>query len=137
MLIHYEASAVNSVFRNEHLNNEDHYCVRVVEPTRMKGEVGDGGLGDNGSAGDGAPRQAIVAAIAGGKRSASLGGEGARLASEAAVDAAVAAYQRGDLLPGDATALKGVFNTPSVSSPTLPLISRLSTSCPSLAHCVW
>lgn len=38
-----------------------------------------------------------------------MGGEGARLASTAAVDAAVAAYQRGELLPGDATALKGVF----------------------------
>lgn len=136
MLIHYEASAVNSVFRNEHLNNEDHYCVRVVEPTRMKGEVGDGGLGDNGSAGDGAPRQAIVAAIAGGKRSASLGGEGARLASEAAVDAAVAAYQRGDLLPGDATALKGVFkhalrvvSDVAVDQPSVDIVSFACSLC--------
>lgn len=101
MLIHYEASVVDSVFKNERLNNEDHYCVKVVEPIRMEG--------DSGSTGDEAPRQVIIAAVAGGKRSASMGGEGARLASTAAVDAAVAAYQRGELLPGDATALKGVF----------------------------
>lgn len=101
MLIHYEASVVDSVFKNEHLNNEDHYCVKVVEPIRMEG--------DSGSTGDEAPCQVIIAAVAGGKRSASMGGEGARLASAAAVDAAVAAYQRGELLPGDATALKGVF----------------------------
>ena len=101
MLIHYEASVVDSVFKNEHLNNEDHYCVKVVEPIRMEG--------DSGSTGDEAPCQVIIAAVAGGKRSASMGGEGARLASMAAVDAAVAAYQRGELLPGDATALKGVF----------------------------
>lgn len=101
MLIHYEASVVDSVFKNEHLNNEDHYCVKVVEPIRMEG--------DSGSTGDEAPCQVIIAAVAGGKRSASMGGEGARLASTAAVDAAVAAYQRGELLPGDATALKGVF----------------------------
>lgn len=101
MLIHYEASVVDSVFKNEHLNNEDHYCVKVVEPIRMEG--------DSGSTGDEAPYQVIIAAVAGGKRSASMGGEGARLASMAAVDAAVAAYQRGELLPGDATALKGVF----------------------------
>ena len=101
MLIHYEASVVDSVFKNEHLNNEDHYCVKVVEPIRMEG--------DSGSTGDEAPYQVIIAAVAGGKRSASMGGEGARLASTAAVDAAVAAYQRGELLPGDATALKGVF----------------------------
>ena len=101
MLIHYEASVVDSVFKNEHLNNEDHYCVKVVEPIRVEG--------DSGSTGDEAPHQVIIAAVAGGKRSASMGGEGARLASAAAVDAAVAAYQRGELLPGDATALKGVF----------------------------
>lgn len=101
MLIHYEASVVDSVFKNEHLNNEDHYCVKAVEPIRMEG--------DSGSTGDEAPCQVIIAAVAGGKRSASMGGEGARLASTAAVDAAVAAYQRGELLPGDATALKGVF----------------------------
>lgn len=101
MLIHYEASVVDSVFKNEHLNNEDHYCVKVVEPIRMEG--------DSGSTGDEVPYQVIIAAVAGGKRSASMGGEGARLASTAAVDAAVAAYQRGELLPGDATALKGVF----------------------------
>ena len=101
MLIHYEASVVDSVFKNEHFNNEDHYCVKAVEPIRMEG--------DSGSTGDEAPCQAIIAAVAGGKRSASMGGEGARLASTAAVDAAVAAYQRGELLPGDATALKGVF----------------------------
>lgn len=101
MLIHYEASVVDSVFKNEHLNNEDHYCVIVVEPIRMEG--------DSGSTGDEAPCQVIIAAVAGGKRSASMGGEGARFASAAAVDAAVAAYQRGELLPGDATALKGVF----------------------------
>lgn len=101
MLIHYEASVVDSVFKNEHLNNEDHYCVKVVEPIRMEG--------DSGSTGDEAPCQVIIAAVAGGKRSASMGGEGARFASAAAVDAAVAAYQRGELLPGDATALKGVF----------------------------
>ena len=101
MLIHYEASMLNTVFKNEHLNNEDHYCVKVIEPIRMEG--------DSGSAGDEAPRQVIIAAVAGGKRSASMGGDGARLASAAAVDSAVAAYQRGELLPGDATALKGVF----------------------------
>ena len=101
MLIHYEASMLNTVFKNAHLNNEDHYCVKVIEPIRMEG--------DSGSTGDEAPRQVIIAAVAGAKPSASLGGEGARLASAAAVDAAVGVYQRGELLPGDATALKGVF----------------------------
>lgn len=109
MLIHYEANVASRSHELDRLDSQDHYCVRVIEPSRAEGGVGDYRLSGNGSTGDVVPRQVIVAAVAGAKPSASLGGEGARLASAAAVDAAVGVYQRGELLPGDATAFKGVF----------------------------
>lgn len=108
MLIHYETSVTGRAHELNRHDGQDHYCVRVVEPSHTVGEVGDYHLA-GGSTGDAVPRQTIIAAIAGGKSSASLGGEGARLASEAAADAVVAVCQRGELRPGDATALKGVF----------------------------
>lgn len=83
--------------------------MRVAEPPRAFGAVGDGDTDGGGSVTDAAPRQAIVAAVAGGMPSMILSGEGAHLASEAAVDAAAEAYRRGELVPGDASALKGVF----------------------------
>ncbi|MFR7733881.1 MAG: protein phosphatase 2C domain-containing protein [Collinsella sp.] len=55
------------------------------------------------------PGRAIVAAVADGVSSMILSGEGAHLASEAAVDAAAEAFVHGELVPGDASALKGVF----------------------------
>lgn len=109
MLIHYEASVASARHEIQGCGNREHCCVQVVEPPRAFGTAGDGGPGGGGSATDAAPRQEIVAAVAGGMPSMILGGEGAHLASEAAVDAAAEAYRRGELVPGDASALKGVF----------------------------
>ena len=109
MLIHYEASVASARHEIQGCGNREHCCVQVVEPPRAFGTAGDGGPDGGGSATDAAPRQAIVAAVAGGMPSMILSGEGAHLASEAAVDAAAEAYRRGELVPGDASALKGVF----------------------------
>lgn len=107
MLIHYEASVTGPSHELQGRSNQDCHCVRVVEVPRTKG------------AGDAAescetptaptPRQVIVAAVADGVSSMILSGEGAHLASETAVDAAAEAFVRGELVPGDASALKGVF----------------------------
>ena len=64
---------------------------------------------ENSTMGGTTRRRAIVAAVADGRSSMILSAEGARLASEAAVDAAAEVYRRGELVPGDASALKGVF----------------------------
>ena len=88
-------------------SNQDCHCVRVVEVPRTK-EAGDA-TGSREAPAAPSPRQAIVAAVADGVSSMILSGEGARLASEAAVDAAAEAFVRGELVPGDASALKGVF----------------------------
>ena len=109
MLIHYEASVASARHEIQGCGNREHCCVRVAEPPRAFGAVGDGDTDGGGSVTDAAPRQAIVAAVAGGMPSMILSAEGARLASEAAVDAAAEAYRRGELVPGDASALKGVF----------------------------
>ena len=109
MLIHYEASVLGAKHRLQGRDSQDHCCARVVEPPRTFGTAGDGDPGGESSVIDAAPRQAIVAAVAGGMSSMILSGEGAHLASEAAVDAAAEAYRQGKLVPGDASALKGVF----------------------------
>lgn len=109
MLIHYEASVLGAKHRLQGRDSQDHCCARVVEPPRTFGTAGDGDPGGGGFVTDAAPRQAIVAAVAGGMPSMILSGEGAHLASEAAVDAAAEAYRQGKLVPGDASALKGVF----------------------------
>lgn len=109
MLIHYEASVAGARHELQGCGNREHCCVQVVEPPRAFGAAGDGGPDGGGSVIDAAPRQAIVAAVAGGMPSMILSDEGAHLASEAAVDAATEAYRRGELVPGDASALKGVF----------------------------
>lgn len=87
MLLHYEASVTGPSHRLQGRGNQDSCCARVLD----------------------APRQTLIAAVADGVSSTILGGEGARLASEAAVDGAVEAVVRGELVPGDASALKGVF----------------------------
>ena len=109
MLIHYEASVASARHELQGRGNREHCCVQVVEPPRAFGAAGDGDPDGGGSVTDAAPRQAIVAAVAGGMPSMILSSEGAHLASEAAVDAAAEAYHRGELVPGDASALKGVF----------------------------
>lgn len=109
MLIHYEASVTGAIHELQGCGNRDHYCVKVVEPPRVSGAAEDGGPDGENSASGAVPRRAIVAAVAGGMPSMILGPEGARLASEAAVNAAAEAYRQGELVPGDASALKGVF----------------------------
>lgn len=107
MLIHYEASVTGPSHKLQGRSNQDCYCVRVVEAPRAE-EAGD--AAESREAPDApAPRQAIVAAVADGVSSMILSGEGAHLASEAAVDAAAEAFVRGELVPGDASALKGVY----------------------------
>lgn len=107
MLIHYEASVTGPSHKLQGRSNQDCHCVRVVEVPRAK-EAGDAAESREAPAAP-APRQAIVAAVADGVSSMILSGEGAHLASEAAVDAAAEAFVRGELVPGDASALKGVF----------------------------
>lgn len=107
MLIHYEASVIGPSHELQGRSNQDCHCVRVVEVPRAK-EAGDAAESREAPAAP-APRQAIVAAVADGVSSMILSGEGAHLASEAAVDAAAEAFVRGELVPGDASALKGVF----------------------------
>lgn len=107
MLIHYEASVTGPSHKLQGRSNQDCHCVRVVEVPRTK-EAGDAAESREAPAAP-APRQAIVAAVADGVSSMILSGEGAHLASEAAVDAAAEAFVRGELVPGDASALKGVF----------------------------
>lgn len=109
MLIHYEASVPGVRHKLQGRGNREHCCVRIAEPPRMFNAAGDGDSDGGGSAADMAPRQAIVAAVAGGMPSMILSAEGARLASEAAVVAAAETYRRGELVPGDASALEGVF----------------------------
>lgn len=107
MLIHYEASVTGPSHKLQGRSNQDCHCVRVVEVPRTK-EAGDAAESSEAPAAP-APRQAIVAAVADGVSSMILSGEGAHLASEAAVDAAVEAFVRGELVPGDASALKDVY----------------------------
>ena len=113
MLIHYEASVTGAIHGLQGCGNRDHHCVREVEPpcafdAALYGGPDAGSDGES-SASDALPRQAVVASVAGGMPSLILGAEGARLASEAAVDAAAEAYRQGKVVPGDASALKGVF----------------------------
>lgn len=107
MLIHYEASVTGPSHKLQGRSNQDCHCVRVVEAPRAE-EAGDAAESREAPA-ISAPRQVIVAAVADGVSSMILSGEGAHLASEAAVDAAAEAFVRGELVPGDASALKGVF----------------------------
>lgn len=107
MLIHYEASVIGPSHKLQGRSNQDCHCVRVVEAPRAE-EAGDAAESREAPA-ISAPRQVIVAAVADGVSSMILSGEGAHLASEAAVDAAAEAFVRGELVPGDASALKGVF----------------------------
>lgn len=107
MLIHYEASVIGPSHKLQERSNQDCHCVRVVEVPRTE-EAGDAVESREAPAAP-APRQAIVAAVADGVSSMILSGEGAHLASEAAVDAAAEAFVRGELVPGDASALKGVY----------------------------
>ena len=107
MLIHYEASVTGPSHKLQGRSNQDCHCVRVVEVPRTK-EAGDAAESREAPAAP-APRQAIVAAVADGVSSMILSGEGAHLASEAAVDAAAEAFVRGELVPGDASALKDVY----------------------------
>lgn len=107
MLIHYEASVTGPSHKLQGRGNQDCHYVRVVEAPRAE-EAGD--AAESREAPDApAPRQAIVAAVADGVSSMILSGEGAHLASEAAVDAAAEAFVHGELVPGDASALKGVY----------------------------
>lgn len=107
MLIHYEASVTGPSHKLQGRSNQDCHCVRVVEMPRTD-EAGDAAESRKAPAAP-APRQVIVAVVADGVSSMILSGEGAHLASEAAVDAAAEAFVRGELVPGDASALKGVF----------------------------
>lgn len=107
MLIHYEASVTGPSHKLQGRSNQDCCCVRVVEAPRAE-EAGDA-TGSRETPDAPAPRQVIVAAVADGVSSMILSGEGAHLASEAAVDAAAEAFVRGELVPGDASALKNVF----------------------------
>lgn len=107
MLIHYEASVTGPSHKLQGRSNQDCCCVRVVEVPRAE-ETLDAAESCEAPAAP-TPRQVIVAAVADGVSSMILSGEGAHLASEAAVDAAAEAFVRGELVPGDASALKGVF----------------------------
>ena len=107
MLIHYEASVTGPSHKLQGRSNQDCYCVRVVEMPRAE-ETLDTAESCEAPAAP-APRQTIVAAVADGVSSMILSGEGAHLASEAAVDAAAEAFVRGELVPGDASALKDVY----------------------------
>lgn len=107
MLIHYEASVTGPSHKLQGRSNQDCHCVRVVEAPRAE-EAGDAAESREAPAAP-APRQTIVAAVADGVSSMILSGEGAHLASEAAVDAAAEAFVRGELVPGDASALKDVY----------------------------
>lgn len=104
MLIHYEASVASTRHEIQGRGNQDYCCVRTVELPRAAGEVPAAD-----PKGGTTHCQAIVAAVADGRSSMILSAEGARLAGEAAVDAAAEAYRRGELVPGDASALKDVF----------------------------
>ncbi len=108
MLIHYEASVASTWHEIQGCGNQDYCCVRTVELPCAADEKPTTDPED--STMDGTTRRrAIVAAVADGRSSMILSAEGARLASEAAVDAAAEVYRRGELLDGDASALKGVF----------------------------
>lgn len=107
MLIHYEASVTGPSHKLQGRSNQDCHCVRVVEMLRTE-EAVDAAESRETPAAPTSGR-AIVAAVADGVSSMIMSGEGAHLASEAAVDAAAKAFVRGELAPGDASALKGVF----------------------------
>ena len=107
MLIHYEASVIGPSHKLQGRSNQDCHCVRVVEVLRTEEEVDTAESRETPAAPT--PGRAIVAAVADGVSSMILSGEGAHLASEAAVDAAAEAFVRGELVPGDASALKGVY----------------------------
>ena len=107
MLIHYEASVTGPSHKLQGRSNQDCHCVRVVEVPRTEEAVDAAESRETPVAPT--PGRAIVAAVADGVSSMILSGEGAHLASEAAVDAAAEAFVRGELVPGDASALKGVF----------------------------
>mgnify|MGYP004475859505 FL=1 len=107
MLIHYEASVIGPSHKLQGRSNQDCHCVRVVEVLRTEEEVDTAESRETPAAPT--PGRAIVAAVADGVSSMILSGEGAHLASEAAVDAAAEAFVRGELVPGDASALKDVY----------------------------
>ena len=114
MLIHYEASVAGARHELQGCGNREHCCVQVVEPPRAFGAAGDGDTDGENSASDAAPRQAIVAAV----------------------DAAAEAYRRGELVPGDASALKGVFERAlravadvAVDQPAADIASFACTMC--------
>lgn len=107
MLIHYEASVTGPSHKLQGRSNQDCHCVRVVEMLCTEEEVDAAESRETPAAPTSG--RAIVAAVADGVSSMILSGEGAHLASEAAVDAAAEAFVRGELAPGDASALKGVF----------------------------
>lgn len=107
MLIHYEASVTGPSHKLQGRSNQDCHCVRVVEAPCAE-EPGNA-TEPRGTPAAPTPGRAIVAAVADGVSSMVLSGEGAHLASEAAVDAAAEAFVRGELVPGDASALKDVF----------------------------
>lgn len=109
MLIHYEASVPGARHKLQGCGNREHYCVREAESPRTFDAALYSGLDSECSAADVVPRRAVVAAVAGGMPSMILSAEGARLASEAAVDAAAEVYRQGRLVPGDASAFKGAF----------------------------
>lgn len=108
MLIHYEASVASTWHEIQGCGNQDYCCVQTVELPCAAGETPTTDPEDSAMGGT-TRRRAIVAAVADGRSSMILSAEGARLASEAAVDAAAEVYRRGELLDGDASALKGVF----------------------------
>lgn len=110
MLIHYEASVTGPSHKLQGRSNQDCHCVRVVEMLCTEEEVDAAESRETPAAPTSG--RAIVAAVADGVSSMILSGEGAHLASEAAVDAAAEAFVRGELAPGDASALGACSSAP-------------------------
>ena len=97
MLVHYEATAIGPSHKLQGRDNQDHFAVRDLKVTHQSDPAHP------------QETRAIVAAVADGVSQMVLGGEGAHAAAEAAVDTASRAFELGLLAPGDASALKGVF----------------------------
>lgn len=134
MLIHYEASVIGPSHKLQGRSNQDCHCVRVVEVLRTEEEVDTAESREAPAAPT--PGLAIVAAVADGVSSMILSGEGAHLASEAAVDAAAEAFVRGELVPGDASALKDVYERAlravadaAANEPAADIVSFACTLC--------
>ena len=126
MLIHYEASVTGPSHKLQGRSNQDCHCVRVVEMLCTEEEVDAAESRETPAAPTSG--RAIVAAVADGVSSMILSGEGAHLASEAAVDAAAEAFVRGELAPGDASALKGVADV-AAGEPAADIASFACTLC--------